>query len=65
MIGLPAPRGSTPDPTRQTDDAKCRETRAANDALADWQDVVPESVEELGQELTRETTQESGGRANG
>ena len=37
----------------------------ANDALADWQDIVPESVEELGQELTRETTQESGGRANG
>ena len=36
-----------------------------DDALADWQDIVPESVEELGQELTRETTQESRGRANG
>lgn len=36
-----------------------------DDALADWQDIVPESVEELRQELARGTTQESGGRANG
>ncbi len=35
-----------------------------DDALSDWQDVVPESVEELRQEL-RGTIQESGGRTNG
>ena len=35
-----------------------------DDALADWQDVVPESVEELRRELRRET-QEARGRANG
>lgn len=35
-----------------------------DDALADWQDVVPESVEELRRELRRKT-QEARGRANG
>ena len=35
-----------------------------DDALADWQDIVPESVEELRQELRR-TTQESRGRTDG
>ena len=35
-----------------------------DDALSDWQDIVPESVEELRQGL-RGTIQESGGRSNG
>ena len=35
-----------------------------DDALADWQDVVPESVEELRQEL-RGANRQSRGRANG
>ena len=35
-----------------------------DDALSDWQDIVPESVEELRQEL-KGTTRESRGRANG
>ena len=35
-----------------------------DDALSDWQDIVPESVEELRQGL-RGTIQESGGRTNG
>ncbi len=35
-----------------------------DDALSDWQDIVPESVEELRQGL-RGAIQESGGRTNG
>lgn len=41
------------------------QVNTVDDALADWQDIVPESVEELRRELTKRTTRESKGQTNG